>query len=261
VSASGRTYVVTGSASGIGAATRAQLEAAGGHVVGVDVRDAEVVADLRLPADRASLRDAVARRAPSGIDGIVACAGVRGSEGGADPDTIIRVNYFGAVATFDGLRPLLAESAAPRAVVVSSITAVRKGKWQEEVVEACLAGDEERAIELCESSVTAYSSSKRAIARYLRRAATSPEWGGAGIVVNSVGPGLIETPMTIGRLSTPEQRAGVLEENPQVLGIGKPEQVAALLVWLASPENSFVTGQLIFVDGGQDAATRGNDIP
>jgi NAD(P)-dependent dehydrogenase (short-subunit alcohol dehydrogenase family) len=258
MAAAGRTYVVTGSASGIGAATRALLEAAGGRVVGVDLRDAEVVADLRLPADRAGLAEAVRAHAGDAIDGLVACAGVRGSEGGADPETIIRVNYFGAVATLDGLRPLLAASPEPRAAAISSIAATRV--WQPEVVDACLSGDEERAVELSDDSVTAYAASKRALARYVRRVAPTDDWGGAGIPLNAVGPGVIETPMTAGRLAVPETRATILRANPQPLGVGRPEQVAALLVWLTSRENSFVTGQMIYVDGGQDAITRGDDI-
>src|SRR5262245_33607455 len=67
---------VTGAASGIGAAVRRRLEDAGGTVIGVDVRDAEVVADLATAAGRAEAVAGVRARAGNRLDGLVACAGL-----------------------------------------------------------------------------------------------------------------------------------------------------------------------------------------
>ena len=90
-----RTYVVTGAASGIGAAVTALLREQGHRVVTVDLRDADVVADLSTPAGRA---DAVAgvQAVADEIHGLVPCAGVAGLTG-VDPALVASVNFFGSV--------------------------------------------------------------------------------------------------------------------------------------------------------------------
>jgi NAD(P)-dependent dehydrogenase (short-subunit alcohol dehydrogenase family) len=86
-------------------------------------------------------------------------------------------------------------------------------------------------------------------------------WAGAGIALNAAGPALIETPMTRDLRATDEQRARLTEGRPMPLrGSGLPEHVGALLVWLTSPANAFVTGQIVFCDGGFDAVTRGDNV-
>jgi NAD(P)-dependent dehydrogenase (short-subunit alcohol dehydrogenase family) len=250
-----RTYVVTGSASGIGRATAELLRASGHRVVGVDLHDADVVADLATPAGRTTLVDAVAQRTEGRIDAVIAAAGV----GGVGSATVA-VNYFGAVATLEGLRPLFARSSAPRAVVVASIGVT--AEVDPDVVEACLSGNERAASDAAERTPhLAYTSTKRAIARWVRRQAPSPAWAGAGITLNAVGPGLVTTPMTADLLADPRKRMHLLERMPQPLGWpARPEQIAPALAWFASVENSMTTGQCLFVDGGLDAIRRGDDI-
>ena len=111
-----RTYVVTGAASGIGRATAAALEGLGYRVVTVDRHGADITADLATAAGRSQMVDAVSLRTGGVIDAVVASAGTfnRGR-------TDVKVNFFGAVATLDGLRPMLAAGTSPRAVAVSSI--------------------------------------------------------------------------------------------------------------------------------------------
>ena len=103
-SLAGRVALVTGGASGIGAATVELLSKRGARVIAADIRDAEVVADLADPEGRASLVRQVGALCPQGLDLVVACAGL--SRTAAEP--IVSVNYFGAVETLEGLRPLLA---------------------------------------------------------------------------------------------------------------------------------------------------------
>ena len=96
-----RTIVVTGSASGLGAALVRRLEGDGHRVIGLDRREAPIVADLGTPDGRAT-GIAEAREACGGsLDGLVSCAGLGPYD---DPQTICRVNYFGAVAILDGLK-------------------------------------------------------------------------------------------------------------------------------------------------------------
>jgi NAD(P)-dependent dehydrogenase (short-subunit alcohol dehydrogenase family) len=133
-----RTYVVTGAASGIGAATARYCRALGGRVIACDLHGADVVADLTSAEGRAALVEGVTRLSEGRIDAIVANAG------GGPPETSISLNFFGAVATLEGLRPLLKTSSAPRAVAVSSVAALQSPIST--LVEACLKMDEAAAI-------------------------------------------------------------------------------------------------------------------
>jgi NAD(P)-dependent dehydrogenase (short-subunit alcohol dehydrogenase family) len=255
-----RTVAVTGAASGIGRATAERLRRAGDRVVSVDLRDADVVADLSTPAGRAAAAEGVLAAAPT-LDAVICCAGVEEKS-----DLTVRVNYFGVVELLEALRSRLAESPAPRAVAVASFAAIYPAV-DETVVEACLAGDEPAALAACAEALAAepprsvYVSSKRALIRWVRRAAIRPEWAGAGIPLNAVAPGIVATPMVQYRLDDPGRREALARAVPMPLhGPGEPDHVASLLVWLASPENVLVTGQVIFVDGGADATLRGDDI-
>src|SRR5258706_15979558 len=110
-----RTVCITGSAGGIGAATRERLEKEGARVMGVDVRDAEVIADLSTPTGREAMVAAVADLCGGALDGLVAAAGIMG-----DQPLVVAINYFGAIATLEGLRPLLAPGADAAAGAISS---------------------------------------------------------------------------------------------------------------------------------------------
>lgn len=251
-----RLIVVTGSASGIGAATARLLGESGVDVIGVDLRDATVIADLATPEGREAMLRGV-RDVTSRIDAIVACAGVAHAGG---PELIVRLNYFGAVATLDGLRPLLLQSEAPRAVTVASRAVLHP--YDPSILDACLAGDEAAAVAAALAfDGNVYACSKRALARWVRRSAPTAAWAGAGIPLNAVAPGAIRTPMIEHMLSDPVARRDLDRRGPMPLkGLGEPEDVAHLLAWLASPANALTTGQVIFIDGGSDAVLRGDDV-
>jgi NAD(P)-dependent dehydrogenase (short-subunit alcohol dehydrogenase family) len=204
----------------------------------------------------------VREAAGASIDAVVACAGVSGRADRLDES--VRVNYFGVVVGLEGLQPLLAAGSDPRAVVVSSIRDHAVPPEYRTLVHTCLAGDEDGACAMAHGFSTArlvYAASKQAVSRWVRRAAPSPAWAGAGIALNAVGPSVIDTPMA-GRMLSAENRATAAAENPMpFLGIPAPaESVAHLLAWLASAENRIVTGQVIYADGGSDALIRGDDV-
>ncbi|MBS1907887.1 MAG: SDR family oxidoreductase [Actinobacteria bacterium] len=254
-----RTYLVTGAASGIGKATAELFVSRGDRVIGADLRDADITADLSTPEGRTELVRAAEELSGGVLDGVLAVAGL------SHPIPVTAaVNYFGAVATLEGLRPLLQRSSAPRAVAVASMASLQA--HDDDLVELLLAGDEgaalSRAAVLAESPETGhqvYSSSKRALARWLRRVAPTAEWAGAGIPLNAIAPGVVLTPMTAELVATPEGRALLEEQVPMPLN-GPFEAVVAarLLAWLAGEENSHLCGQVVFVDGGFDAVVRGD---
>ncbi|PZQ90783.1 MAG: short-chain dehydrogenase [Leifsonia xyli] len=255
-----RTYVVTGAASGIGKATKELLEERGHRVVGIDLKGSDIDADLSTEEGRAGLADAVRAVAPDGIDAILAVAGVA-----LFTPLTAKVNHFGTVATLENLKPLLAGSDAPRAVVVSSFSSLQDN--DAELVELLLSGDE--AASVARSEVLAeqqlghliYASTKRAISEWVRTQSITPEWAGAGIPLNAVGPGVILTPMTAPLLETEEGRAQILQLVPMPLnGPAEPVVIARALAWLASEENTHMAGQTVYVDGGADVSIRGAHV-
>lgn len=257
-----RTYVLTGSGSGIGKATAEILRKRGDIVVGIDLKGAEVTADLSTPEGRKAGAEEAIEKTGGKIDGVIACAGIS-----APIAKTISINYFGVVEVLEALRPVLAKSDAPRAAVVSSMATIQQNS--PEMVEAALAGDEEKALEIAHSyesddpqtGYIVYPSSKRAVSRWVRRECIKPEWAGEGIALNAVAPGAVITPMTEQLFSTPEGRAMVDASTPMPLnGYQPPESIANLLIWLTDPENTHVTGQTIYCDGGTDASLRGEDI-
>jgi len=253
----GRTYAVTGAASGIGAAVVAALRGAGARVIACDLTEGDVLADLATPDGRAALTRGVGRLCDDRLDGVVANAG------GGRPETLLSLNFFGAVATLEGLRPLLAPSGAGRAVAISSISALDDP--DPTLVAACLAGDEAAANRAGWAAHRAgagplqvYGAAKHALNRWCRQAASGPAWAGAGIALNVVAPGVTDTPAAAYILSDVAATAQMRARCPLKGGYpGRPEDVAALVAWCLSAQNRLMTGQVLFADAGFECAARG----
>jgi NAD(P)-dependent dehydrogenase (short-subunit alcohol dehydrogenase family) len=171
------------------------------------------------------------------------------------------VNYFGTIQLLVELRPLLAPGGA--AVAISSNSTTVQPAIPAELVEAFLADDEALARELADKvgSLVAYPASKMAVAHWVRRQATGPDWAGAGLRLNAIAPGMIETPMVAAMRANPET-GPLLDILPIPVGrTGRPEEIAALVELLLGPDGGFFCGSVLFCDGGSDALLRPNDWP
>lgn len=257
-----RTVVVTGSASGMGAATVRRLRDGGDRVIGVDRRDAEVVADLATAEGRRSAVEQVTDLCDGALDGLVTWAGISGLSDGSG-SRLVSVNHFGTVEMLDGLRPLLARGTEPAAVAISSNSITCQPGVPMAVVEACLAGDEDAARAVADEAgaVAAYPASKVAVTRWVRRHAPTEAWAGAGIRLNALAPGAVETPL-LEQVRNDELLGQFVDAFPVPVGRnGTADELAGVVAFLLGPDARFFCGSVLFVDGGTDALLRADDHP
>lgn len=250
-----RTHVVTGSASGIGEATVKILRSKGHRVIGVDIKNADVIADLSTPEGRLEMLEAIKELVPDGIDGVLTSAGA------SDPnrlDVLVATNYFGTIETIENLYPLLNKPGA-RCVTVSSIGMLQATEKTKELEVACLSGDEESAKEIGKKlSITeVYPATKHALTIWSRKTAVKPEWAGLGVGLNIVVPGVILTPMTARSMKDPEIWSKIEEITPSAVGnYAEAEDVAELMEFLLNCETNHLIGQIIYLDSGSEAIKR-----
>ena len=228
----GTLAVVLGGASGIGAATAARLRSDGAEVV---------VAD-RTPLDGATVVDvtdesavvalfADLERAP-GV--VVNCAGVNGHYGPlaglslSDWQATIDVNLTGSFLCTREAAKAMSESGG-------SIVNVSSG--------AGMRGF---------ANLPDYVASKHGVIGLTRAAAL--EYARAGIRVNAVAPGTVRTPMLEGFVGGDEASLAGMAKITPAGRLGTPDEIAAAIVWLSSPDAAFMNGAVIAVDGGVSAA-------
>src|SRR5581483_11481081 len=124
-----------------------------------------------------------------------------------------------------------------------------------EVTELCLAGDEDGAKEAANKvgSLATYPATKLGLARFVRRNAPTADWIGAGITLNAVAPGFIETPLTDEGKADPVI-GPLLKDFP--IPVGRPghrNEIASFVAYLLGPHGRFFCGSVLFCDGGTDA--------
>jgi NAD(P)-dependent dehydrogenase (short-subunit alcohol dehydrogenase family) len=147
-------------------------------------------------------------------------------------------------------------------VLISSNSTTIHPAWKQDLVDACLAGDEPLARQLADEhdSTTAYPGTKVAVARWVRR--NAPTWAeDSGIRLNALMPGLIETPMSAS-VRQDEIWGRHIDAVPIPVGRGgRPEELAAFVAFLLGPHGSYFCGSLLLVDGGTEAVLRPDDWP
>ena len=244
-----RTLVVTGAASGIGAALCERLVATGENVIGLDQQPA-TAASHHIAVDLASTESIRAALAslPEEIDGLANVAGVPGTR---SPATVMAVNLIAPRLLSETLLPRIRRGGA--LVCVSSITAHRC-TWTEAQLEVLLAGG---AGGMPSAGSEAYELSKRALNYWLLR--NMPRFVAAGVRANLVSPGPVHTPIlsdfeaSMGR----ERIAAAAELTGRH---GEPGEIADVLCFLLSTQSSWVNGVDIKVDGGFHALRAAREL-
>lgn len=260
------TYAVTGSASGMGRSAAEKLRAAGHTVIGVDLRDADVIADLSTSAGRRAAAREVLAAADGRLDGAVLAAGVGPLPGAEQLRLILEVNYFGVVDLLDALRPALAAAGNAKVVVVASNSTTTTPLVPNRAVRALLAHDVDRAARSTRrygplAPTMAYAGSKIAVSHWVRRQAVTPQWAGAGIRLNALAPGAVLTPLLEKQLATPREAKAINAFPVPARGFGDPGQLADWMLFMLSDSADFLCGSVVFVDGGSDAYLRPDSWP
>jgi NAD(P)-dependent dehydrogenase (short-subunit alcohol dehydrogenase family) len=246
----GRVAIVTGAASGIGRASAHALAAAGASVLVAD-RNAEgadrVAAEIEAAGGRAAAQEAEVSSEDS-VRAMIAAAVERfggldilhNNAAASDPatmgadlelvdldveiwDATLAVNLRGPMLGCKHAIPRMLERGAGAIVNTSSASG--------------LVGDLTRA---------AYGASKAGLDSLTRYVAT--QYGKRGIRCNAIAPGVIETPAVAANV--PREQLAIYERSHLTPRLGRPEDIAAAVVFLASDDAAFVTGQTISVDGG-----------
>ena len=236
----GKRALVTGGASGIGAATARRLAAEGAEVVIGDINTdgANVVAgEISATAARLDVTDPDSARALAGEHGpfaiLVNNAGTDefGFFADTDPgvwDRVLQINLVGVMACTHAVLPGMQAAGYGRIVNVSS-----------------------EAGRIGSKGSVAYSSAKGGVLGFTK--AMAREGARFGITVNAICPGPIETPLLMGALEFGEIGQKVIETmkgGTQLRRLGTPDEVAAAIAFLASDDASYVTGETLGVSGG-----------
>lgn len=252
------TYCVTGSGSGIGEATKRRLERDGHRVIGVDLRGAEIEADLGTVDGRRKTVERVLDLSGGVLHGLVPAAGITGA-----PEAMVSINFFGVMSLVNGFHEALGRANGSGIVFISSnSTILTPGLTRAHAAFYLEHLDDEDACRayFADKGFLAYPAGKLALSYWARANSVLPEWIGRGIKVNAVAPGLTDTGMTRPLLQVPEAKASV-DAIPVPFGRwAHPDEIASVIALLLSTDTC-ILGQTIIIDGGTDAVIQPTSHP
>jgi NAD(P)-dependent dehydrogenase (short-subunit alcohol dehydrogenase family) len=256
----GRRAVVTGCSSGIGAHVARQLAELGANVVGLDVRHPpfDIAEFHRLDLTEPASIDRAATSIGDHVDALFNVAGV--SSGIGDPLRVVTINFLGLRHLTEAVTTKM--SAGSCVVSVSSLAAAAYREHQEEVATLLSTQSVAEGIDWCRAHPEAladggYRLSKEAVILYTMK--NTVPLGAKGIRINCTGPGVTETPI-LDQLRTAYGQQ-YLDDIPKPLGrTAEPAEQAVVLVFLNSQAASYITGQVVWVDGGNIGAAIAREL-
>ena len=249
MSLQGKTVVITGTSSGIGAEVARLARFQGAHVIGMDRNDPTLTLDGFVKADLGSVAaiDAAVAELPARIDAFCNIAGVPGT---ADGELVARVNYLGLRHLTEAVLPRM-----PRGGSIVNVASILGAEWPLRLdlhkQLAAAKGFEAGAAWLRDHPVpqaTCYQYFKEALIVW--NATQSQEWFlGKGVRMNCVAPGPVFTPI-LGDFVSMLGEERVQADAHRMLRPAFADEVAAVIAWLCSDAARWVSGVNIPVDGG-----------
>jgi NAD(P)-dependent dehydrogenase (short-subunit alcohol dehydrogenase family) len=242
----GQPVVVTGAASGIGAATVARLVSAGRDVVGLDRQPARGCPTVLCDLARPETIDAAVGELPAELGGLANVAGVPGT---FPAELVMRVNVLGLRHLTEALLPRMVAGSA--VVSVASVAAVRDPAPRELVAELLATPSFEAGLAWCLGhpldAPSAYRFSKQVLIEWTLQA--SAAWRRRRVRVVSVSPGVVDTPIL------PDFRASMGDAaidtaTAEAGRLAEPDDIAPVIAFLLSPDARWVNGIDLRVDGG-----------